>query len=179
MKSDDRLTVATIGKVVGLGGDLKLHSETDFIEQFCAGEKFFLANGDEISVANFDGRKNLIKFEGFLSREEAKKLTNQKLYTTKSKSKNSIELKDGEYFWFDLENLEVYEDNTLIGTIIKVERIAGYDYLLLSASKQLTASCKGPKSFLIPYIRDRYIKQVDLKSKRVDVVDAVELYKAS
>jgi len=179
MKSDDRLLVATIGKVVGLGGDLKLHSETDFIEQFSEGEKFFLSDGKEIVVADFDEKKLLIKFDGFLVREEAKKLTNQRLYTTKSKSKKSIELKDGEYFWFELENLEVYEDNTLIGTIIKVERIAGYDYLLVSASQQLADSCKGPKTFLIPYIRDRYIKQVDLKSKRVDVVDATQLYKAS
>ena len=41
MKIDDRLLVATIGKVVGLEGDLKLHLETDFIEQFSKGENFF------------------------------------------------------------------------------------------------------------------------------------------
>ena len=179
MKNSDKLLVATIGKVVGLGGDLKLHLETDFTEQFARGEKFILSNGKEIIVADFDEKKNLIKFEGFLVREEAKKLTNQKLYTTKSKSKNSIELKDGEYFWFDLENLEVYEDTSLIGTIIKVERIAGYDYFLVSASNELIDAHNGPKTFLVPYIRDRYIKQVDLQSKRVDVVDAIDLYKAS
>jgi len=178
MKTDDRLLVATIGKVVGLGGDLKLHIESDFTNQFEKGRKFLLDDGKELTIADFDEAKKLIKFENFFIREEAKKLTNMKLYSTKSKSKDELLLKDGEYFWFELEDLEVYEDKQCIGTVTKVDRIAGYDYLLIFASKELQNSLNGPKTFMIPYV-DRYIKSVNLESKKIEVIDCVDLYEAS
>jgi len=178
MTKDDRLLVATIGKVVGLRGDLKLHISSDFLEQFQAGEEFTLDDGTSIKIDHFDEKKRTVRFEGFLIREEAKKLTNKHLFSTKNRSYEQIELNEGEYFWFDLIGMSVYEGDLLLGHVKELDRIAKCDYLVLKSSLELLSHKKGPKQFLIPYI-DRYIKKVALEEKRIEVIDCIDLYEAS
>lgn len=173
-KDKDKITIAKIGRSFGIHGELKLHLETDFPEQFEKGKTFFV--GDELlEVEYFDLKRCVIKFVGIDSKEEASKLTNRPIQTTIEESRKSCILKDGEYFWFDLIGLEVYDDNTLLGKIESIERIGSTDYFLVSTNPELK---ELPKKFLIPHI-PQYIKNIDLEKKVVNTIGGYGLLENS
>ena len=96
------LTIATIGKSVGLWGDLKLHLHTDFVEQFKAGSTWTTNKNKNLTIQTYDHDRGLVKFVGISTKEEASKLTNQTLQTSVEKSRKICELGEDEYFWLIL-----------------------------------------------------------------------------
>ena len=160
------IEVAQIGRLVGLKGELKLHLQCDFPEQFKKGKTFKTQKGEELEVFSFNQARGLISFVGYQSREDASKLVNTFLLTTQENSINECALKEGEFFWFDLIDARVMdEDGTLLGVVDEIERIAVTDYLVIKTDETLVK--KGlAKSFYLPYI-DRYIVSFDKTKKEV------------
>ena len=177
MKSNEQIHIATIGKCVGLHGDLKLHLHTDFPEQFQAGKSFTTDKKQTLTIQSYNPKTSLIRFIGFADRTSAAKLTNQKLFTTKSKSKEECGLKDGEYFWFDMIGAEVKEGDKTLGKVAEIDRIANTDYLIVKTDKALVDE-ELPKRFYIPYI-PRYIDRFDDSEKVVYTKDAFDILEAS
>jgi 16S rRNA processing protein RimM len=175
MKSD-LLQIATIGKAVGIWGELKLHLQCDFEDQFASGEEFTLTNGKTIKIETFNSKRSLVKFFGYSVREDAKKLTNQQLFTTKQKTKESCLLEEGQFYWFDVVGCDVYEADLLLGVVDEVERIGAVDYLIVKTSEALVEK-EYEKSFYIPYI-DQYVKKFDLENKKIETNDAMLLLEA-
>lgn len=172
--SSEVLTIATIGKNVGLKGELKLHLHTDFVEQFQKGSTFVLKNQEIVKIQSFNLNRGVVKFEGYDSREDTLKLINQKLFTTENASRESCSLGDKEYFWFDIFGCEVYEDGKLLGVVKDIQRLTACDYIEITTDVSLVEK-EMAKSFLIPYIQDIYIKSVDIKVKKIEVQSALEL----
>lgn len=175
--SDERLHIATIGKAVGLRGDLKLHLHTDFPEQFAAGKRFTTERGEALAIVTYDPVKSLIQFAGYQDRESAAKLTNRKLYTTMARTLEECTLEEGEHFWFELIGAPVTEAGTLLGRVEEIERIVNTDYLLLETDKALVDEGFA-KRFYIPYI-PQYIERVDTEGKVIHVRDGLALLEAS
>jgi len=173
----DKLQIATIGKVVGLWGDLKLHLQSDFDEQFKAGKKFTLTNGIKIEIESYKANKSLVKFVGYNIREDAQKLTNQKLFTTEKETRELCPLEDGEFYWFDVIGSKVYDGEVLLGLVDEIERIASVDYLILKTSDLLVEK-EHSKKFYIPYI-DEYIKSFDSENKKIETSGGLLLLEAS
>jgi 16S rRNA processing protein RimM len=189
MKSTQKmkqLHIATIGKTVGLYGEMKFHDKSDFPEQFAKGttfstEKKYTVNGisvNSVTISSINVDRQTIMFEGVNSIESAKVLTNAKLYTTYEATRESINLKEDEFFWFDLENLEVYEEGELLGVVNEVERIGPSDFLSVKSEASLVED-GFVKSFLIPYVKEVYILSVNLKENRIEVKGAKDLLEAS
>lgn len=173
----DLLHVATIGRTVGLKGDLNLNLHTDFPEQFKKGSTFELENGTSVTLSSYNSERSLVHIVGCDSPEAAKTLTNAKLFTTKEATRERCKLDKGEYFWFDLPGLEIYEGKFLIGTLIEVERIGAQDYLLVKTDKSLVE--KGmAETFLIPYI-DHFVELIDIEAKKINVNGGIDLLEAS
>lgn len=88
------------------------------------------------------------------------------MFTTQENSVNECALKEGEFFWFDLIDARVIdEDGTLLGKVDEIERIAATDYLVIKTDDTLIK--KGmAKSFYLPYI-ERYIITFDKIKKEV------------
>jgi len=160
------IEVAQVGRLVGLKGELKLHLQCDFPEQFKKGKKFKTQKGEILEVFSFNQPRGLISFVGYQSREDASKLVNTFLLTTQENSINECALKEGEFFWFDLIDARVMdEDGTLLGLVDEIERIAVTDYLVIKTDEALVK--KGfAKTFYLPYI-DRYIVTFDKTNKEV------------
>ncbi len=178
MKNSDKVEVATIGKVVGLGGELKLHLLTDFTEQFTTGTRYRLKNGTTIEIEHYNPKRGLVKFLHYNVREDAAVLTNQKLYLTEEESRENCHLEENQYFWFDLIGADIIDNGVLIGTIKEVERIASTDYLVVSTIETLRE--KGlAKKFYIPYIIGVYIKRFDIDEKSLYTKGALDLLEAS
>ena len=169
-----KVDVAKLGRAVGLKGEMKIYLLSDFPEQLKKGAKFSI-NDRELIVEYFDSKRDVIKFVGINLPEEAKKLTNKILTTTIEETKNSCELKENEYFWFDVIGCEVFEDGKKLGIIKDIYRYPQSDYLFILTNKDLK---ERPKRFLIPFI-DKFIKDVDIEAKKIEVVGGEGILDAS
>ena len=173
----DLLHIATLGRTVGLYGDMKFHDKSDFPEQFFAGAVLLKGDGKPLTILDINHTRGTILIKGFEGLENAKKLTNVKLYTTKEATREQCELEEGEFFWFDIEDCEVFEENQKIGVVKEVERISITNYLTIITDEALVA--KGAsKSFLVPYQKD-FILKTDVENKRIDLVGALNILEAS
>jgi 16S rRNA processing protein RimM len=171
------LHVATLGRVVGLKGDIKLNLHTDFPEQFTKGSTFELENGSTITLQNYNPDRELVRIEKYESPEAVKALTNAKLFTTHEATRARCKLAKGEFFWFDLPGLSVFEGEKLLGSVIEVERIGPQDFLLIKTDGSLVSQ-ELPETFLIPYI-DRFVLNVDVEMKKISVNGGIDLLEAS
>lgn len=173
----DWLHVATLGRAVGLKGDMKLNLYTDFPEQFRSGATFFLENGNQIALASYNPDRELARIEGVDSPEAAKALTNSRLFTTREATRERCGLSEGEFFWFDMIGLEVREGETVLGTVREIERIGAQDYLLVATDSSLVSRGHA-ETFLIPYI-DHFVIDADMKTRIVTVRGGIDLLEAS
>jgi 16S rRNA processing protein RimM len=160
------IEVAQIGRLVGLKGELKLHLQCDFPEQFKKGKTFTTQKGETLEVFSYNPSRELISFVGYQGRDVAAKLVNTFLFTTHENSIQECALQEGEFFWFDLIEASVIDDDgTVLGTVDEIERIAATDYLVIKTDEILVK--KGlAKTFYLPYI-ERYIITFDKAKKEV------------
>ncbi len=171
------LHIATIGKTVGIRGDMKFHIKCDFPEQFYDGASFFTSLKREITLRDINLEKATIKIDGVYTPEDAKRFTNAKLFTTREETRKNCHLEEGEFFFFDLEDCEVFEDGKLLGVVKEVERIALSNYLSVITAKDLVDSGFA-KSFLIPFV-EPFKKSVDIDKKIITVSGAMDILEAS
>jgi len=177
VQQEQLLHVATIGKTVGIKGDMKLHDKSDFPEQFQNGATFFTNLKKVITLNDVNLERGTIKIAGIESIEDAKKYTNAKLFTTREETRKNCHLEDGEYFWFDLEDCEVFEDKKLLGKVYEVERIAITNYLNIHTDESLVKEGYA-KSFLIPF-QEPFRVSVDIEKKIITLSGAMDILEAS
>ena len=176
-KENQLIHIATIGKTVGIKGDMKFHVKCDFPEQFVGGATFLINKKDTITLGDVDHERGIIKIAGITNVEDAKRFTNAKLFTTYEDTRKSCQLDDGQFFWFDILGCEVYEDDKCLGVVQEVERIAISDYLNVKTSEELVIKGSA-KSFLIPY-HEPFIVKTDIEEKSIQVNGAVDILEAS
>jgi len=162
----NKIPIAKIGKTYGLKGWQKIHFLTDFPQQFKKGATFH-SDKIELTVENIDLKRKLVKFKGFDTPEAAQKLVNRKLYTTEEETRKNIELKENEYFWFDIIGSEIIENGEKLGVVKDIERYNDSDYLIIDTGLE------KPKRFLIEFKRN--VDSVDLESKKIYTSGAKEL----
>ena len=177
LRENKLLHIATIGKTVGIKGDMKFHIKCDFPEQFKKNSNFLINKKDTITLTDIDLERGVVKINGLQNPEDCKKFTNAKLYTTYEQTRKDCHLEDGENFWFDIEDCEVYEHDILLGVVNEVERLTVNDYLSIKTDEKLVS--KGlPKSFLIPYI-EPFKVSIDIEKKIIIVAGAMDILEAS
>lgn len=175
---NNKIYVAKLGKAVGLKGLLRLFIDTDFPEQFKKGASFTTNKKLELIVAEYNASRELIKFEGFDNMDDAKKLTNQLLFVSKEDTKQNCDLKEDEYFWFDIIGCKIIEDNKNLGSVKEIHRFPLDDYLEISTSIELVEQ-NLPKTFLIPYNKERFIVSVDIENKIIETQDCFDILENS
>jgi 16S rRNA processing protein RimM len=171
------LHIATIGKTVGIKGDMKLHIKSDFPEQFKSGASFLTNKREKITLSDVNLTRGIVKINNINNPEDAKKFVNAKLFTTYEETRKNCHLDEDEYFFFDLEDCDVYEDSELLGRVKEVERINITNYLSVVTDAALVA--KGlPKHFLVPFI-EPFKVSVDIEAKRIELRGAKDILEAS
>ncbi|MCF6206379.1 MAG: ribosome maturation factor RimM [Sulfurovum sp.] len=172
----EKFFIAQIGRTVGLWGDLKFHLHTDFPEQFQKGVTFQSSRGD-LTIADVNMKRGLVRFQGYENIDAAKKLTNVKLYADEAQTKANCHLEKGQHFWFDIIGCDVVENGEVLGKVDDIQRLADVDYLSIKTDSRLVDTGM-PKQFLLPYI-DRYIINADTDAKVVHVKDGKDVLEAS
>jgi 16S rRNA processing protein RimM len=171
------LHIATIGKTVGIKGDMKFHIKSDFPEQFYDGATFFTNLKKDITLDDVNLEKGTVKIKGIFNIEDAKKFTNAKLFTTREETRKNCHLDDGEFFWFDLEDCDVFEDGKLLGRVYEVERITITNYLSIKTDDKLVANGSS-KSFLVPFQKP-FVIETDIDKKVITLSGAIDILEAS
>ena len=98
----DKIYIAKLGKTVGLKGQQKLHIDSDFPEQFKKDTKLTTDKKQELIIESYNNTSNVIKFVGIDTIEDAKKLTNRQLNVSTQETREMCNLKEKEFFWFDM-----------------------------------------------------------------------------
>jgi 16S rRNA processing protein RimM len=171
------LHIATIGKTVGIKGDMKLHIKSDFPEQFVDGAAFLINKKDKITLSEVNLERGLVKINNLTNPEDVKKFTNAKLFTTYEETRKNCHLNEGEYFFFDLEDCDVYEDGKRLGSVKEIERINITNYLSIVTDETLVKDGRA-KSFLVPFI-EPFKVDVDIDKKVITLRGAMDILEAS
>jgi len=174
--SNDASLIAQIGRTIGLWGDLKFHIHTDFPEQFKVGHTYKSTRGD-LTIADINFTRGIIKFSGYESIDSAKKLTNVKIFADENQTRENCDLTEGQHFWFDIIGCIVKQGDEVLGEVTDIQRMADTDYLVVKTDENLLKD-DFSKSFLLPYI-ERYVLTVGLEEKIVYTKDAKDILEAS
>lgn len=175
MQKDDAL-IAQIGRTIGLWGDLKFHLHTDFPEQFKVGQTYKSNRGD-LTISDINEKRGTIRFVGYESIDSAKKLTNVKIFSNESQTRENCDLKEGQYFWFDIIECVVMQDDESLGKVTDIQRMGDTDYLVVQTDSHFV-NAGLTKTFLLPYI-ERYMIKVDIEEKIIYTKDAKDILEAS
>ncbi len=155
----------TIGKILntfGIKGELKVDVYTDFTEERFKKDSTIYIGEDYLpfKVRSYREHKGFLLL--LLKDNEDINLVERFKGMYLYKSKDDIKpLKEGEYYFSDLQDLDVYVDDKKIGRVLNVE--AGLRNNNLRVLKD-----EDHKEYLIPFI-PVFIKDVDLKEKRIDI----------
>jgi 16S rRNA processing protein RimM len=178
MNNSNNIYVAKLGKAVGLQGHLRLFIDSDFPEQFKKGAVFASNRNLQLKVLEYNSTRELVRFENYEDVESAKKLINQELYSSLEQTKENCKLGKNEFFWFDLISCEIFEDQLNLGKVKEVHRYPLNDYLEIETNSELIA--KGnPKVFLIPHIFDKFILNIDIENKKINVTNSLDILENS
>ncbi|MGI6776561.1 MAG: ribosome maturation factor RimM [Acetivibrionales bacterium] len=154
-----------IGKIIntrGIKGELKVIPLTDNPERFNELEWVYVRNNDSIRkyfvdrVNYFKGFVYL-KFKGLNDIETAKQLKD--LYILIDR-KNAVRLPEDTYFICDLIDLEVFENNKLLGRLKDVLRTGSNDVYVVKGERGA--------EILVPALKS-VVKKVDIENRRIDV----------
>ena len=171
------LHIATVGKTVGIKGDMKFHDKSDFPEQFKVGSTFLINKKETITLTDVNLERGLVKINNLSNPQDCKKFTNAKLFTTYEETRKNCHLEEGEHFFFDLEDCQVYEDSKLLGVVQEVDRIGITNYLIIVTDESLVKN-GSPKSFLVPFV-EPFKVSVDIDKKIITLSGAMDILEAS
>jgi len=169
--NSNNIYVAKLGKAVGLKGHLKLFIDSDFPEQFKKGASFTSNKNINLKIKEYNSNRELVQFEGYEDVDIAKKLTNQQLFSTPEQTRENCNLGENEFFWFDLMDCKIVENDVVLGTVKDIHRYPTSDYLEIETDNELVEK-ELPKTFLIPHLFDQYILEVDVQNKTITVQDS-------
>ena len=155
-----------VGKIVGLSGvrgEFKLESYTEPRMQIFRYQPWWLksASGEkEISGCRgrAQGKGIVATLPEVNDREAAARLIGSEIWVRRSALPRS---KKGEYYWADLEGLEV---DTVEGA--KLGRVS---HLVATGANDVLVVVDGKRERLIPFVLDDYVKEVDFDTGRITV----------
>lgn len=162
MDKERLIVIGRFGAPFGVKGWMKIHAfteDTDDILQYQPWFADFKTGLTEVKILGHRKHHNgiIAQVEGCDTKEDTVRFRNVNIAVKRS---TFPELEDDEYYWTDLVGLTV--SNTAGVTLGKIDHImptGANDVLVL----------KGDKEILIPYVKNKVIKQVDLENKTMIV----------
>ena len=157
------MTLGRISGLYGVKGWLKVFSHTAPRENILAYSPWFLYRDGqweayEIEAGRRHGKGVVARLAGVEDRDAAVTLTGADIAIAREQLGD---LEAGEYYWTDLEGLEVVAtDGTVLGIIDHLFETGANDVMVV----------KGDRERLVPFIRPGVVREVNFTTRRV-VVD--------
>ena len=158
------IVVGKIGAPYGVRGWVKVFSFTEDIDGLMDYDPWYTRGPKDtdwriapVTEAKTHGKGLVAKFKGCDDRDAAALLTNQEIAITRDQLPPAEE---GEYYWADLEGLEVFTtEGVSLGKV---------DHLLETGANDVLV-VKGERERLIPYVMGPIVKSVDLDAGTLTV----------
>ena len=153
------------GKILaahGIRGEVKVKPITDNPRRFRRGHSLFLEKEGEFALITSVRETNddtlIVKFKGVDDRNHAEKLKGSLLQIDE---KDVAPLPEGEYYIFQLEGMEVFEqDGTRLGTIVEV--------IQNGANDVYRVDMENGDNLLLPALK-QVMRSVDVENKKMTV----------
>ncbi len=152
-----------IGKLVnfhGVRGEVKLLSDSDFLEERFKAGKTVEIGSEELTIESYRTHKNfhMLKFEGVSNMNDIIHLKGKDVFI--EENTEELALDDNEYHVRDIVGLTVInlDDNTELGKISDVIFTGANDVWVID----------GEREYLIPYI-EQVVKTVDFERGTVEI----------
>ena len=161
MKSaQTEIALGYISAVHGIKGWVKVNSWTRPMEAILQYQPWLLGE-DRKPVTIVDGRKQgkgiAALLPGFEDREQAVSLVGLQIFVGRDQLPETDE---DEYYWSDLEGLEVKTTNgELLGRVERLIETGANDVLVI----------RGNREHLVPFIQGQYVTRVDLEDGTIEV----------
>ncbi|MEM7401586.1 MAG: ribosome maturation factor RimM [Pseudomonadota bacterium] len=165
MVQDSHILVGHIQGVFGIKGWLKIFSHCRPKEQILDYLSWELrapkgADTYELQDGKPHGGGIIVKLKHIDDRTHAETLKGAEIWVAKS---SLSDLSDDEYYWFELEGLQVNNlQGELLGQVVKLMETGANDVLVV---KDVNAK----QEILVPFIKEQVIKQVDIRNKTITV----------
>ncbi|KAA1172023.1 ribosome maturation factor RimM [Marinobacter salinexigens] len=160
--------IGQITSVFGVKGWLKVYSYTDPKEGILQYRDWVLElDGKRIPVRLEEGRRQgqgiVVRLKGIDDRDVALTYRGADIKVSIDKFP---ELADGEYYWYQLEGLDVFTvDGDCLGKVHHLMETGSNDVLVVRAS----ADSIDQRERLLPYLPDQVVRKVDLAGGRMVV----------
>ena len=162
------VVLGQIGKVFGIRGWLKLSSFTSPSSNIFNYSELFVELGDNFETLKIDeykARQNglIVHFSGYDNPDDSQKLVGKQVSI---KNDRLPQLLEGEFYWYELERLQVInQEGYNLGNVDYLIETGANDVLVVKPSDQSW----DRRERLIPFIKETVIKKVDLPSKKIEV----------
>ena len=158
------ITVGKTGAPYGVRGWVKVQSFTEPVENLLDYEPWYVVSSEssawieaQVVEAKIHGKGIIAKFEGCDDRDTALRIRGQELAIRRDQLP---EPESGEYYWIDLEGLEVKTlENVSLGKVDRIEATGAKDVLVV----------KGQRERLIPYVMDHIVHEVNIEAGFIQV----------
>jgi 16S rRNA processing protein RimM len=165
----EQVQIGRFGAAYGLKGWVKVISFTDPIDQMMTYLPWQIRKGKQevklkIETCKTQGKGLVALVEGFSDRNQAESVVGYEIWMDRARLP---ELEQGEFYWHQLEGLEVVGQAG--------ENLGRVDHMMDTGSNDVLVVKPTPKSIddqerLIPYVEGDVVKDVDLDVARI-VVD--------
>jgi 16S rRNA processing protein RimM len=166
---DQEIVIGRIGGVYGVKGWVKIHSFTEPAENLLCYRGWKIRRRDrdpwesiDIDEGRRHGKGLIAHVAGIDDRDAAEALKGCEIAVPR------IELpplEGDEYYWHQLEGLEVVCGDVLLGRVDHLLETGANDVLVVRG----TADSIDDRERLIPWIRGQVVKRVDIDAGRIDV----------
>ena len=160
---DEPVTLGKISGLYGVRGWIRIYSYTEPREAILDYEHCHIQAGEDwepvqIAEGRRHGKSVVARLEGVTDRDQAALWLGRKIGVYR---RDMPEPTSGEYYWTDLEGLEVVNrGGKRLGTVDYILETGANDVLVVTTDK---AAAKRPeREVLIPFVEGLYVTAVDL-----------------
>ncbi len=159
----ESIIIGEVLKPQGIKGEFKVYPMTDNVERFKKLKKIILSDGKkkeipiEVQGVRIDPKGMVfLNLVGIDTPEEAEKYRGFQVRVDRSE----VPPLQDRWYYFELEGMEVYDQDLLLGTLIRIQETGANDIYIV----------KGDSGeFCIPALKS-VVKNVDVPGKRMDVI---------
>lgn len=158
----ESILIGEVLKPQGIKGEIKVYPITDNTERFRDLKEIYLSDGKTEKKIHVQGVRIdpkgivFLTLEGIATREDAEKIRGFEVRLDRSE----IPPLQDRWYYFELEGMQVYENDILLGTLIRVQETGSNDIYIVRGEKT---------EFCVPALRT-VVKKVDVQAKRMDVI---------
>jgi len=154
------IVVGKISAPYGVKGWVKVFSYTDPMDNILQYQPWFIRRKDgwksiEVEGGRIHGKTVVAQITGVDNRDDAEQLKGLEIAVLREQLP---EPEADEFYWIDLIGLEVINQQGIVLGVV--------DHLLETGANDVLV-IKGEKERLVPYVLDEFIKEVDLKNKKI------------